>query len=197
MAGGPGRAQPHRMGTRDDGSSPVRVVGLGNVFRGDDALGPWVVARLLADWTFPPAVALSDAGTPGLDLTPFLSGARHVILVDTVKAAGRPGDVRLYSKAEVRELPPSPGLSHHGPGVMETVALLDLAGEGPESLLLVGVVPGPVGHGARLSDEVRAAVARAADVVVAELVRLGYPPRRRVPPLKAEPWWEKTPGSGG
>ena len=197
MAAGTGPTQPDRVETRDGGSIPVRVVGLGNVFRGDDALGPWVIAQLLAEWTFPAGVAVSDAGTPGLDLTPFLSGGRHVILVDTVKAAGRPGDVRLYSKADVLERPPSPLLSHHGPGVAETLALLDLEGAGPESLLLIGVVPGPVGHEARLSDEVRAAVPRAADLVVAELVTLGYPPRRRVPPLKAEPWWEQEPGPGG
>jgi hydrogenase maturation protease len=183
--------------TRDGGSIPVRVVGLGSVFRGDDALGPWVIAKLLAEWTFPAGVSVSDAGTPGLDLTPFLSGGRHVILVDTVKTEGRPGDVRRYSKAGVLERLPPPRLSQLGPGVAETLALLDLEGAGPESLLLIGVVPGPVGHEARLSDEVRAADPRAADLVVAELVALGYPPSRRVPPVKAEPWWEQEPGPGG
>lgn len=172
---------------------PVHVIGLGNVLMGDDALGPWVIQELEAGWEFPPEVAVTDAGTPGLDLTPYLSGYRHVVLVDTVKAEGRPGDLRVYSKADVLRHPPQPRLSPHDPGVKETLMLLDFAGEGPETMTLVGVVPGVVAKGNHLSDEVRAAVPRAAAAVVAELERLGTPPRRRAAAPPAEPWWEREP----
>ena len=53
------------------GAPLVRVLGLGNVLMGDDALGPWVVHHLVSTYDFPPEVAVVDVGTPGLDLVPY------------------------------------------------------------------------------------------------------------------------------
>ena len=36
-----------------------------------------------------PDVEVIDLGTPGLDLTPWLADAHHVVIVDTVKGAAR------------------------------------------------------------------------------------------------------------
>jgi hydrogenase maturation protease len=57
---------------------------------GDDAAGPWVVEHLRAEYDLGPGVSVSDLGTPGLDLAPHLSGARVIVLVDTVKSDGPP-----------------------------------------------------------------------------------------------------------
>ena len=54
-------------------SRPTAVLGLGNVLMKDDALGPYVIRRLLASWRFPPDVAVEDLGTPGRDLQPYLA----------------------------------------------------------------------------------------------------------------------------
>ena len=168
----------------------IRVLGLGNVLMGDDAFGPWVIEFLSAGWEFPEAVSVVDVGTPGLDLVPYLSGATHVVIVDTVKSDGKPGELRFYRKAEILKVPPPPRLSPHDPGVKETLLALDFAGTGPEEVLLVGSIPGPCAMGVGLTPELQAAVAPAAAEVLKELERLGLPAAPRAKAVPAAPWWE-------
>ena len=177
------------MGETAGGETEVRVLGLGNVLMGDDAAGPWVVEHLRAEYELGPGVSLTDLGTPGLDLVPHLSGARVVILVDTVKSSGPPGTLRSYRKDEVLKYPPGPRTSPHDPAVKETLLYLDLAGSGPEEVLLVGIVPGRVEKGLGLTPAVAGAIPEAAAAVVAELCRLGIAVTRRANAVPARPWW--------
>ncbi|MGE5235375.1 MAG: hydrogenase maturation protease [Acidobacteriota bacterium] len=173
----------------------VAVLGLGNVLMGDDALGPFVVQLLQAHYDFPPGVSVIDAGTPGLDLTPFILGTRALVVVDTVKADGPPGTLRLYRKDELLATPPAPRLSPHDPGLKETLLLLDFRGDGPSDVLLVGVVPGVVDTRLGLGPELRSVLPAVERAVVDELTRLGVPARRREAPAEPEPWWERPPGA--
>ena len=178
------------MEARVEDAPIVRVVGLGNVLMTDDAFGPWVIHHLQNAYEFPVSVELVDAGTPGLDLTPFLSGVQAIVLVDTVKSQGAPGELRLYRREQLLKLAPPPRLSPHDPGVSETLQLLELAGEAPSELLLVGAIPDKVGKGIGLSAPVASAVQSAAELVLLELVRLGIPMGRRVEARETLPWWE-------
>lgn len=170
----------------------VRVLGLGNVLMGDDGAGPWIVEELLARWTFPPDVAVADLGTPGLDLIPFLAGAEAVVLVDTVKADGPPGTLKLYRRDEILRHPPGPRVSPHDPGVKEALLTLELAGGAPAEVVLVGVVPGFVGKSVLLTPTVRDAVERAAAEVVRILGEMGLAPEPRPDPRPVEPWWTRS-----
>ncbi|MGE5412887.1 MAG: hydrogenase maturation protease [Syntrophomonadaceae bacterium] len=171
---------------------PVRVLGLGNVLMGDDALGPWVIETLQAGWEFPEGVSVLDVGTPGLDLTPFLADADTVILVDTVKANAPPGTLRVYSREQLASRAPSPRVSPHDPGLTEALFALDFVGAAPRDVILVGVVPASTERGVGLSPEVDAAVGRAAQEVVMLLSCLARTPRRRRDALRAAPWWERA-----
>jgi hydrogenase maturation protease len=172
-----------------EGARRVVVVGLGNVLTTDDAFGPTVIAHLEAAYESPPRVELVDGGTPGLDLAVLLEDTRGVILVDTVASAGEPGELRRYDKRILlgREL--APRTNPHAPGVHETLHLLELLGQAPDDVLLVGVVPGEVDIGVGLSTAVSAAVPAAVRAVVTELERLGIPPARRSPPRTPRMWW--------
>jgi len=175
------------------GAPLVRVLGLGNVLMGDDALGPWVVHHLVSTYDFPPEVAVVDVGTPGLDLVPYVAGPAGIILVDTVHAPGAPaGSIRFYDREALVRLGPQPRLSPHDPGVTEALLAVEMAGEPPAFVKLVGVVPGKVSTGVGLTPDVEAAVARAAEAVVVELLARGFDVRRR--PAEAAsrplPWWE-------
>ncbi len=178
-------------GAGDNGTAPVAVLGLGNVLMGDDALGPWVVAQLQAAYDFPPEVELLDLGTPGLDLHPFLAGRSAVVLVDVVRSDGPAGTLRRYTKDEILRHVPGPRVSPHDPGVKEALLSLDFAGDGPADVILVGVVPGSVESGTRLSDAVRAAADGAQAAVLDELRRLGHEPQRRAQPAQPDLWWER------
>ncbi len=169
----------------------IAVMGLGNVLMGDDALGPHVIAHLAAGWDFPADVVVEDLGTPGLDLHPHLAGHDILILVDVVKSKGAPGELRLYRKDEILKHPPQPRVSPHDPGVKEALLGLQFAGQDPQEVLLVGVIPDhtqslEVG----LSDPVRAAIPAAVGAVLEELERLGSPAAAKAEPQPPQVWWE-------
>ena len=158
---------------------------------GDDALGPTVIRVLEAEYEFPRGVSVQDLGTPGLDLTPYLTGVEAAIVVDTVRASGAPGELRLYRRDEILKHLPQPRLSPHDPGLKEALLTMEFSGSGPREVLLVGVIPAEVGTGVGLSPAVRAAVGLAVEEVVKDLVRIGIAPRVRPEPVRPDLWWER------
>jgi hydrogenase maturation protease len=168
----------------------VRVLGLGNVLVGDDAFGPWVIHVLTSIAEAGPDVEFHDLGTPGLDLLPYLTGADAVILVDTVRSPGEPGELRRYDKAQILRHAPQPRVSPHDPGVKEALLALEFEGRCPGVVILVGAVSGEVRYEVGLSEPVRAAVGSAAEAVVKELTALGCRVTRRADATVPPPWWE-------
>ena len=170
----------------------VAVVGIGNVLMGDDAFGPYVIRVLQARYAFAREVDVQDLGTPGLDLTAYLTGLTALILVDTVKSKGAAGELRAYRRGDILRHAPQPRLSPHDPSLKEALLMAGLAGGGPEDVLLVGVVPGRIATAVGLSDEVRAAVEPAVAAVRAELNRLGLPAHPLGLPAPPDVWWERA-----
>ena len=169
----------------------VVVLGIGNVLMGDDALGPHVIEALLAGYRFADNVKVLDAGTPGLDLAPFVMEADTLILVDTVRSDGPPGSLRLYREDQILKHAPQPRLTPHDPAVKDVLLSCKFRGMCPERVLLVGMIPKETAMGVGLSEEVRAAIPAAVDEVLRELTRLGVPPSPRPGAVPASPWWEK------
>jgi len=169
----------------------VGVVGLGNVLMRDDAAGPYVVRRLEAAYEFPEGVELLDLGTPGLDLHPFLEGLDFLILLDTVRSDGKPGEIRTYGRDEILKHPPQPRVSPHDPGVKEALLALEFAGGGPRHVLLIGVLPGEVGQGIGLSPAVQAAVPAIEAAVLRALHEHGIESAPRRPSAAPDIWWER------
>jgi len=174
----------------NDKTAPIGVFGLGNVLMGDDALGPTVIAHLLAGFDFPPEVHVEDLGTPGLDLHPHLAGREALVLIDVVKSEGEPGELRLYRKEEILRHAPGPRVSPHDPGVKEALLALQFAGGDPGEILLVGVIPDRVDYEIGLSPRVEQALPAVEAAVLEELSRLGRQVTAREPRPPAEIWWE-------
>jgi hydrogenase maturation protease len=171
--------------------SSVGVFGLGNVLMGDDALGPTVIAHLVAGYDFPAEVQVEDLGTPGLDLYPHLAERKALILVDVVKSKGEPGELRLYRTDEILRTGPEVRVSPHDPGVKEALLSLRFSDDEPEEILLVGVIPGKVDHEPGLTGPVQAAVPDVVEAVLQELSRLGHPATARIPGAEPDLWWER------
>ena len=159
------------------------VVSLGNVLMSDDGFGPAVLRAFEAQYVVGPDVEVTDLGTPGLDLSPWLADADRVVMIDTVKAPLPPGSLRLYKKSDLMAAGPGIRVSPHDPGVKETLLALDFAGRAPRDIALVGVVPGVTTMGLELSAAVAAAVPGAVCAVVAALERFGVDVQKRSEPL--------------
>lgn len=167
----------------------VRIIGLGNVLMSDDGFGPFAVRLLDALYQLPDGVEVVDAGTPGLDLTPFLLDADAVIFLDTVKSGRAPGTIHVFDRDEILAQRPVPRLSPHDPSLKDALLTVEAAGAGPSRVLLIGVVPASVAVGVELTAPVHEAVAPAIGLAVSELDRLGVVPRRRPVPLPPDTWW--------
>ena len=102
---------------------PIRVLGIGNVLMSDDGLGPYVARLLDATYELPGHVEVIDAGTPGLDFTPFLAGARAIVVVDTVTSDGPPGKIRRYDMAQLLSTPPPARINPHQPGLEKSLVM--------------------------------------------------------------------------
>lgn len=88
------------------------VIGCGNLLRGDDAVGPEVVRRLLARG-LPEGFACVDAATAGIDVALWMRAVPHVIVVDACRSGCAPGTVFEVAGAEVEQLPPLSRISTH------------------------------------------------------------------------------------
>lgn len=169
----------------------IRVLGLGSVLMGDDAFGPTVVKVLEARYECGVGVSVEDIGTPGLNLIPYVSGIDALIVVDTVRADGRPGEIRLYRGSEILKHPPGPRLSPHDPGLKEALMSAEFSGGGPKDVLLIGAIPETVESGIGLSAAAADAVPKAVEQVISELRRLGKTPVALEPPADPDIWWER------
>ena len=139
------------------------VVGLGQRYGGDDAVGLHVARALAGEGL--PAREATDAAA----LLEILAEGQSVVLVDAVVGGGTPGTVLRLSPEDLGSIR---AVSSHGLGVAEVVRIAGrLLGAAP-ALEIVGVVVRPPAPGAEgLSDEVARAIPRAATTVRALLAR--------------------------
>lgn len=154
-------------------SVPVLILGLGNVLLGDDGLGPAAIARIERDYQVPDQVRLVEGGTLGLTLLDELAQAEHVVLVDAVATDEPPGTfVRLDGEAvrdAVRDR-----LSVHQVGVADLLDVARLIGCYPDSVVLLGLVPGELGLGVQRTAIVEAGLDLLVSAIVQEVRSLGY-----------------------
>lgn len=172
------------------------VLGLGNVLMGDDGFGPAVIREFLERYEVGPDVEVIDLGTPGLDLTPWLTDTHHVIFVDTVKASLPSGSLRIYDKSDLTKHAPFARTGPHDPGVKECILTLEFAGRAPDHITVVGAVPGECGMSLDLTPPLAAAVPAAADAIAEALLAYGDVVTLRAASAAMAPWWQPlTPNS--
>ena len=168
----------------------VGIFGIGNILIGDDGLGPTVIQHLDALWKFPEGVVLEDLGTPSLALPTWVAVHDAVIFVDAVADDYEPGTVLLYDREAIAANVPTVRISPHEPSLQETVVTLDFCGMGPQDIILIGVVPKSTEDGIRLSDEVRNAIPKVCESIVAQLAERGYVAERREGATVPKLWWD-------
>ena len=170
-------------------ASRVSIIGLGNVLLGDDGFGCLTVEVFRSYYECGPEVEISDLGTPGLDLSPYLYGQELVVIVDAVAADGKPGTVRRYREGDFLGSRAPLRLTDHDPGLQESLAQLRLAGCAPSELIVVGVIPESCGFGEGISSAVFAASSVACGHIARLLRERGFGCRKRTTPVKPKLWW--------
>jgi hydrogenase maturation protease len=138
----------------------LKVIGVGNAWRGDDAAG-LLVARRLQEEPLAQAEVAECRGT-ATAVREAWKGAAGVIVVDAVVSGGRPGAIyrfNAHGAGVPAELSRSP--SSHGWGVAEALALGQVFQELPPFLIIYGIEGQNFGPGQEVSQEVEEAIPEA------------------------------------
>ena len=176
-------------GTAPPAPKRVAVIGLGNVFMGDDGFGPLAVEMFRCKYECSSDVEVLDLGTPGLDLTPYLHGADLVVVADAVDTDEKPGTLCIYREADVRGHRAQLRLTGHDPGLQKSLAHLRMAGETLSEVIIVGVVPESCEFGNGISSSVLIACSAAVDSIARLLVERGIDCFHRPAPVPPNIWW--------
>lgn len=143
--------------------SPILVIGVGNVHRGDDAVGRIVAQGLKGGST--DCVNIIEKSGDGVALMECWEGADTVIIIDAVHSGALPGTIhRLDAQAQ-----PIPATyfhySSHAFGVAEAVELSRTLNQLPPRFIIYGIEGKCFEPGGRLTGE----VAKAAQDVLEQI----------------------------
>ena len=169
----------------------IAIVGLGSILMGDDGVGPYTLKVLEGRWEFPDEVNVVELGTPGPEFGHVLLEWDRLIVIDSVKAKGEPGEVKLYDRDQILSQPAPQRMSPHDPSLRDALLTSDFVGEGPREVVLVGVVPAKVEMGTELSPEVAAALPEVEKRVLEVLADWDIEPTRRDEDA-TDVWWSRS-----
>ncbi len=141
----------------------IIIIGIGQKFRGDDAIGPEVV--LAWEKKYPEKaekLQIKISPLPGLELLGLFEDADTAILVDAVQSGGQAGEIHIVGSEQLVSFGAGSG-SVHGFGVAETLALGRLANPEaiPENLIIIGIEAKDLDVGEPISAEVRESIPNA------------------------------------
>lgn len=141
------------------------LIGIGNEFRGDDAVG-LAVARAVAARGMPGVEVIEHHGE-GAELIELWRGRDQVVVVDAVSSGAPPGTLHRLDAAQ-----PLPAnlfcFSSHAFGLAQAIEMARTLDRLPASLTVVGIEGKSWTHGAPLDPAVAAAVEEAVKLVVTE-----------------------------
>jgi len=145
------------------------VVGIGNPDRGDDGVGRLVARRLVG--SIPADVEVIEHDGEAASLLDRIEGVHAAYLIDACVSGAPSGTVRRID-VHTEELPGIQfGLSTHGFGLAEAMALGSALGQLPAHCVIFAIEAGTVETGATLSPKVAEAVGTVATAVREEVMQ--------------------------
>jgi hydrogenase maturation protease len=169
----------------------VGIMGVGNILLRDEGFGVKLLYLMKAKYDFPENVVLIDGGTAGIFLSPEIDYLDKLLIVDVVKAEGKPGDIKIYEKEDffIDRLPLK--LSPHQLGLQEVLLLNEMKGTCPEEIKLVGIIPESIETGTFLTPELEKKIPEVERLVLEILKGWEIEPEEKEKPEDPNIWWEK------
>lgn len=133
------------------------VLGLGNIFLGDEGLGIHALSYLENRLGSRASVEWIDGGVLGMNLMPLVEQCSHLLVIDAVDAGRAPGTVIELSMLRLLR-PLGYRISQHQVTFQDVLGLAKVLDRMPEHVQLVGLQPGSLETGAELSQPVTEAL---------------------------------------
>lgn len=149
----------------------VLVLGLGNLLHSDDGLGIHAIQRLQKDPRVSAHVTLLDGGTQGLGLISHISGFPKLLVIDAIDVGEAPGTLIRFEGKALDGLPGK--ASVHQVGFADLMIAMNLLGDAPEEMVVLGAQPLSTGWSAELTEVVAGAMDGLVDMVVRQLGEWG------------------------
>jgi hydrogenase maturation protease len=140
------------------------VIGVGNRFRSDDAVGLAVTA-CLRDHELPPHVEVIEAGTDEFGLIEHFKKAEHIVIIDAVSAGRSPGTINFFNAAEINMISGLDNTNLHGFGLADVIILAGKLGISPK-VTVVGIEPQSTEYSEKLTCLIASKVPLLLDVVL-------------------------------
>lgn len=154
-------------------TSPILVLGLGNILMQDEGIGVRVIEQLLKEFEFPQEVEVLDGGTAGMSLYEHVVDREHLIVIDAVKTGRPAGTVVTLQGDEVPAFLQN-RVSPHQLALSDILATLKIAGEKVPNVIVMGVEPLSLQVGLEMSDLVAGRIKLLVKRVVDHLRTMGF-----------------------
>ena len=145
----------------------IRIIGIGNEFRGDDAVGLLAARRLQG--LVGDRAEVVEAEAAGVELLELMAGARAVLLIDAVCSGQAPGKIHRLDASAGPITPELFPRSTHAIGVGEALELARALGVFPAKVIVYGIETGDTAIGHPLSPEVGHALQEVVELVLREI----------------------------
>ena len=130
----------------------IVVIGIGNIFRKDDAIGVKTL-EFLEKKGVPKNVKLICGDISGLDIIKYFDH-KLVIIIDAVKMGKKAGTITVFNPKETKFKTFDEGVSTHGISLQETLKIaLELNKNC--NIVIVGIEPYNVNFGINLADRLK------------------------------------------
>lgn len=147
----------------------ILIIGIGNLFRGDDAVGLMVADELKKSFDESNLLILKQSGD-AMNLMESWRGYNKVILVDACSYREQLGGFQRVRLSEDGHIPIlSMRSSSHNFGVAEAIAFSRSLGSLPQEVIIYAIEGGNFAQGDDMSHDVRAAVPIVAEQIKNEI----------------------------
>lgn len=144
----------------------LAVIGVGNLLLKDEGIGVHI-AHALQQIDIPHGTKIIDGGTSS-DLPYYLRDVDTLIIIDAVKAGGKPGIVYRFHLHDVN-IESEGMLSVHELGLEQSLKMMSLMGSEPKETVIIGIEPKEIDWGTELSAELQQKIPEVINVVLNEI----------------------------
>jgi hydrogenase maturation protease len=147
--------------------SSIRVIGLGNEYRNDDGIGPYIARRLshVSRGLF----SVEECSGEGTQLMEAWKGADAVFLIDSMSGGQESGHVCRIDVWSKEMAPASFRHSTHAFGIAESIELDKVIGGLPKTCIVFGVEGEDFGFGTSVTVSAKQAADKVIGAIVAEV----------------------------
>jgi hydrogenase maturation protease len=144
----------------------LKVIGLGNLMRGDDGIGPTVISNLEKS-NQSKLCTLVDAGVDAFTVLEHLIQSDPILIIDCMKMGKKPGEIRIFKLNQVNISKLDSVISLHGYGFAEIFKMAQALGSHPNGTL-IGIEPKTIEFNKKLSREVKRSIPSIINLVIQE-----------------------------